>query len=135
MSVFADTDQLYSVMRELWKQIEADSAMSEALLKTRLIVRFRYREPEGFITIDGSDGENLRITLGDCDATPIVEMSMKSDVAHNFWLGRENPALSLLTGKMVSRGPVNRALALLPLIKPAFNLYPRIVEEQLKKSA
>lgn len=135
MSVFADTDQLYSVMNELWAQIKADPAMSDALLRTKLIVRFRYREPDGFITIDGSDGENLRITLGDCDATPIVEMSMKSDVAHNFWLGKENPAMSLLQGKMVSRGPVNRALALLPVIKPAFNIYPRIVEEQLKKSA
>jgi hypothetical protein len=61
-------------------------------------------------------------------------MSMKSDVAHNFWLGRENPALALISGKISSRGPVNKALALLPVVKPAFQIYPGVVED-LKRAA
>jgi hypothetical protein len=135
MPIFADTQQLYSVMQELWNEIKADKQMSEQLVKSRLIVRFHYRDPEGYITIDGSDGQEIKIFLGDCDKQPVVEMSMKSDVAHSFWLGRENPAVALLTGKMISRGPVNQALALLPVVRPAFQIYPKIVERQLKKSA
>jgi hypothetical protein len=134
MSVFQDTDELYLIMQELWNQIKADSDMAQKLLDTRLVVRFIYKEPEGWLTIDGSDGIELKISVGPCETTPVVEMSMKSDFAHNFWLGKENPAVALLQGKIVSRGPVNRALALLPVVRPAFAIYPRIVEE-IKNSA
>lgn len=134
MSVFQDTDELYLIMQELWNQIKADSDMAQKLLDTRLVVRFVYKEPEGWLTIDGSDGKDLKISVGPCETTPVVEMSMKSDFAHNFWLGKENPAVALLQGKIVSRGPVNRALALLPVVRPAFAIYPRIVEE-IKNSA
>ena len=134
MPVFADTTELYLVMRELWEQIKADPVMSHGLLKSQLIVRFHYKEPDGYITIDGSDGREIKITLGDCEAKPIVEMTMKSDVAHAFWSGKENPAVALLSGKMQSTGPVNKALALLPVVKPAFQIYPAIVAK-LNKSA
>ncbi len=134
MAVFANTQELYTVMRELWETIKSDPGMSQELLKSRLIVRFHYREPDGFITVDGSDGLEIKITLGDCDAKPVVEMTMRSDVAHAFWSGTENPAVSLLSGRMTSRGPVNKALALLPVVKPAFQYYPEILA-RLRKSA
>jgi hypothetical protein len=120
------------VMQELWRRIKADDEMSAKLLKTRLVVRFIYREPDGILTIDGSDGEDIKVYAGTCDIKAIIEMSMKSDVAHNFWLGKENPAMALISGKIVSRGPVNQALALLPVVKPAFQIYPDVVEEKRK---
>jgi hypothetical protein len=134
MSSFTDTKQLYLVMNELWSRIKADKGMATTLLESKLIVRFHYREPDGWVTIDGSDGKELHITIGLSELKPDVEMFMKSDVAHNFWLGKENPALALLTGKIVSKGPVNRAMALLPAVRPAFSMYPGIYEG-LKKSA
>jgi hypothetical protein len=134
MSIFSNTDELYTVMKELWRRIKADDEMSRKLLESRLIVRFVYRDPDGMLTIDGSDGKELNIYAGPCDLNPVVEMSMKSDVAHNFWLGRENPALALISGKISSRGPVNKALALLPVVKPAFQIYPGVVED-LKRAA
>jgi putative sterol carrier protein len=134
MPVFADTNELYSVMRELWEEIKANPQMSQELLKSRLIVRFHYRDPEGYVTIDGSDGQEIKIFVGECESKPIVEMTMKSDVAHAFWSGKENPAVALLSGRITSKGPVNRALALLPVVKPAFQIYPHIVA-RVKKSA
>jgi hypothetical protein len=134
MSIFSNTDELYTVMKELWRRIKADEEMSKKLLESRLIVRFVYRDPDGMLTIDGSDGRELNIYAGPCDLHPVVEMSMRSDVAHNFWLGRENPALALISGKISSKGPVNKALALLPVVKPAFQIYPDVVEE-VKKAA
>jgi len=134
MSIFSNTDELYSVMKELWRRIIADDQMSKKLLQSKLIVRFVYREPDGMLTIDGSDGLELKVYAGPCDLKPTIEMSMKSDVAHNFWLGKENPAMALISGKISSKGPVNQALALLPVVKPAFQIYPDVVEE-LKKIA
>lgn len=134
MSVFSNSNELYSVMEELWRRIKADPSMSEKLLKSKLIVRFIYRDPDGVLTIDGSDGQEIKVYAGECSVKPIIEMAMKSDVAHNFWLGKENPAMALISGKISSKGPVNQALALLPVVRPAFQIYPNVVED-LKKSA
>ncbi|HEY9776972.1 MAG TPA: SCP2 sterol-binding domain-containing protein [Planktothrix sp.] len=134
MSVFSNSNELLEVMQELWRRIKADDQMSAKLLKSRLVVRFVYRDPDGILTIDGSDGVELKVYAGRCDIKPIIEMSMKSDVAHNFWLGKENPAVALISGKISSRGPVNQALALLPVVRPAFQIYPAVVED-LRKSA
>jgi len=132
MSVFSNTDELYNVMEELWRRIRADQGMSSQLLASRIVIKFVYKDPDGMLTIDGSDGQELRVTAGPCETKPIIEMSMRSDVAHNFWLGKENPAVALITGRISSRGPVDKALALLPVVKPAFAIYPGVVEESKK---
>jgi hypothetical protein len=129
MSAFTSTDELYAVMEELWRRIKADESMCSKLLAAKLIVRFVYRDPDGVVTVDSSNGEEINFFCGPCDLEPTVEMTMRSDVAHNFWLGKENPAVALLNGKMTSRGPVNKALALLPVVKPAFHIYPSIWDE------
>ena len=68
----------------------------------------------------------MKTYVGNIDLKSVVEMSMKSDLAHNFWLGKVNIPLALMSGKIASKGPVHKALALLPAIQPAFNFYPSI---------
>lgn len=134
MAVFANSKELLEVMVSLWEQIKDDPNMSEQLLRSRLIVQFRYRDPEGILTIDCSNGRDVQIIPGPGDRKPIVEMSMKADVAHDFWSGRVSVPVALLTGKIVSKGPTPKALSLLPVIRPAFALYPTILEKQGKKA-
>jgi hypothetical protein len=129
MAVFGNSDELKSVMLALWHRIKTDPHMSGQLLDSRLVVQFRYREPEGLITVDASDGQEMRITWGPQDKKPVIEMAMKADVAHDFWMGRISVPVAILTGKMISKGPTPRALALLPVIRPAFDFYPEIIEE------
>jgi hypothetical protein len=129
MAVFSDTNDLYKVMDELWKRIVATEEISQKLLSSRLVVRFVYKDPDGFVTIDGSDGQTIKVTLDACDTKPVVEMRMKSDFAHSFWRGKENVPMALMQGKIVSTGPVQKALALLPAVKPAFNIYNQILED------
>ncbi|MBI1270711.1 hypothetical protein GC174_09780 [bacterium] len=133
MPFFNDSDELGTVMRELWVTIADDSSISSPLLSSKLIVRFHYKEPDGQITIDCSDGENMVIEWGDCEKQPVVEMFMQADVAHKFWMGQVNVPMYLLNGKMVAKGPVNKALALLPAIKPAFKKYPSVVRTTLNR--
>jgi putative sterol carrier protein len=135
MQFFANTDELHHVMNELWMRIGRDPEMLEKLLQSKLIVQFQYREPEGRVTIDCSDGKELKVAVGDQPLKPIVEMSMKADVAHEFWLGKVNVPFAIVSGKIVSRGPVNKALALLPVIKPAFDIYPNVISQFKKVTA
>lgn len=134
MSVFVSTEELQQVMAELWQQIKLTPEISQKLIDSRLIVQFRYREPEGLLTIDCSDGQELRIHVGQTEIKPVIEMSMKADIAHEFWLGNVNVPMALMMGKIVSRGPTPKALALLPVIKPAYQIYPQVLELKGKKT-
>ncbi len=129
MSAFSDSEHVYRVMLALWEKIKANQNMSEKLLASGLIVRFNYKDPDAVLTIDCSDRENMNVYVEACEVRPIVEMNMKSDFAHSFWLGKENVALAMLQGKITSKGPVQRALALLPCVEPAFKIYPLVWEE------
>jgi len=133
MAFYTDTAQLNTVMETLWGQIANDEDMSKKLLAGKLIVRFNYREPDGKLTVDCSDGTTMRFTTGDTEAKPIIEMFMKADVAHEFWLGKVNVPVAILSGKIVSKGPTPKALALLPVVKPAYALYPSIYDAVKKK--
>ena len=48
----------------------------------------------------------------------------------NFGLGKLSVPMAILTGKMIAKGPVNQALALLPAIKPAFAIYPQVYDNK-----
>ncbi|PWU03192.1 MAG: hypothetical protein C5B53_00785 [Candidatus Melainabacteria bacterium] len=135
MAIFTSTEQLNEVMERLWNKIKADPEMSRQLLKSKLTVRFYYREPEGRLTLDCSDGKEMKIFTGENNVKPVVEMFMKSDVAHEFWLGKVNVPVAILSGKIVSKGPVQSALSLLPVVKPAYAMYPEIFEAAREKKA
>lgn len=127
--MYQSTQHLYRVMERLWTRIKEHPEMSTTLLQSRLIVQFNYRDPEGCLTVDGSNGEELKIYFGQHSLKADVEMSMKSSTAHEFWQGSLNVPMALINGSIVSRGPVHKALALLPAVKPAFQMYPSIVNE------
>ncbi|HEY9791623.1 MAG TPA: SCP2 sterol-binding domain-containing protein [Candidatus Obscuribacterales bacterium] len=135
MAYFSSTDELNRVMDMLWHKIKSDPGMSHKLLESKLIVQFKYRDPDGLLTIDCSSGQDMDIIIGTTTLKPVVEMSMKADVAHEFWLGKVNVPLAIMSGKIVSKGPTPKALALLPVIKPAYALYPQVLQEAGKKTA
>lgn len=134
MAVFSSTEELQEVMSLLWHEIRESGDMAEKLIASRLIVQFRYREPEGLLTIDCSDGNSMKIHTGPTNVKPMIEMSMKADIAHEFWLGKVNVPMALMMGKIVSRGPTPKALALLPVIKPAYAIYPGVLEGKGKNA-
>ncbi|HEY9714207.1 MAG TPA: hypothetical protein V6C72_12110 [Chroococcales cyanobacterium] len=131
MAIYSSSDQLQEIMVELWKAIRDDQSMAGKIIPSRLTVRFTYREPDGIISIDCSDGKTMKIESGPSPVKPIVEMAMKAEVAHEFWLGNVSIPIAIMTGKIVSKGPVNKALSLLPVIKPAFEIYPAIYETRV----
>jgi hypothetical protein len=57
-------------------------------------------------------------------------MSMTADTAHQFWLGKVNLVAALTRGTMVAKGPVPAIMKLLPVITPAFKLYPGILKDK-----
>jgi pyruvate/2-oxoglutarate/acetoin dehydrogenase E1 component/TPP-dependent pyruvate/acetoin dehydrogenase alpha subunit len=128
MAVFRDTEQLYQVLGALVERVVAEPEIANRLLEGNLVVRFRYTEPEGGVTIDLRRSP-ITYTFGASDLEPDVEMIQSGDTSHQFWLGRLSMARAIATRQIVSRGSVPKALALLPAIKPAFDIYPEVLRE------
>jgi len=128
MPVFRDTEHLYQVLGRLFDRVAADPDLSQGLVKGNLVVRFRFKEPQGAVTIDLRQTP-LTYTFGPSDLKPDVEMIQSGDTAHLFWLGRLNVARAIATRKVVSRGSVPKALALLPAVRPAFKVYAQVLRD------
>ena len=60
----------------------------------------------------------------DLELKPDVEMTMKADTAHKFWKGKVNLVTALARREITAKGPIPKILKLLPIIKPAYALYP-----------
>jgi hypothetical protein len=57
-------------------------------------------------------------------------MTMEADTAHRFWLGKVNVTMALAKGQMKAKGPVAKILKLVPLVKPVFPRYQKMLEEE-----
>lgn len=112
-----------------FEHLTRHETIAPKLLASKLIVKFNYHEPELEITVDCS-GDMIQITFDDHGKKPEVEMSMKADVAHRFWLGKVNLVMALARREMIAKGPIPKILRLLPVIQPAYALYPEYLKER-----
>jgi hypothetical protein len=129
MPVFKDAAEVYDILGELFTKLKDDPQIGPAVAKSGLVIRFKYTEPDSEITIDAASTPP-RVILGPNDLKPIVDMSMKADVAHQFWLGKVNLVAALTRGTMVAKGPIPSIMKLLPIITPAYKMYPEILKER-----
>ena len=128
MPVFRDRDHLYQVLGALFDRVSKEPQIADRLLESKLIVRFRYKDPEGIVTVDMRSAP-ITYQFGESDKEPDVEMIQSGDTSHQFWQGKLNVARAIATRKVVTRGSVPKALALLPAVKPAFTIYPEVLRE------
>ncbi len=129
MSTFSSTAELYRVMGSLFERLRDDPEISRTLVAGNLVVRFRWKDPEGEATID-LRSEPISFELGPSDLEPDVEMIQSADTAHRFWLGRLKVPQAIATRRVVARGSVPKALKLLPAVTPAFRIYPEVLRAE-----
>lgn len=128
MAIFRDTEHLYQVLDAFFHRVAARPAVANGLLAGGFVLRFRYTDPAGQVTVDLRRAP-LSWTFGDSEQRPDLEMIQSADVAHQFWLGRLNVPAAIATRRVVSRGPVAKALKLLPAVKPTYALYADALRE------
>ena len=129
MAYFTDAEEVYRWLGGLFEALAADPELWPSLAAADLVVQYRYRRPEAQITMRLAPGEPLRLDLGPSDLEADVVMTMDADVAHRFWLGKVNVPVALARGQMRARGPVAKLLRLLPVVRPAFPRYQRLLKE------
>jgi putative sterol carrier protein len=130
---FKDADEVYSFIGKLFEDLAEDEELAPKFQKANTIVQYRYRNPESLITVKIKEGEDGQVDLGQTDMEPEVVMSMEADTAHRFWLGNVNVTVALARGQMKAKGPVAKILKLVPLTKPIFPRYRKMLEEAGRK--
>jgi putative sterol carrier protein len=128
LAYFKDADEVYAYIGRLFEQLADDEELAPKFRKANTIVQYRYRDPESRITVKLMEGEEGRVDCGDTTLEPDVVMTMDADTAHRFWLGHVNVTVALARGQMKAQGPVAKILRLVPLVKPVFPRYRRMLE-------
>lgn len=127
MPLFESSEVLNNVLVGFFNIIAKDPKISPKLLKSKLIIRFNYTEPDLTITVDCL-GDQIKILVNDTTLKPKVEMWMKAEIANKFWLGKVNLLIALTRKQMIAKGPIPKILQLLPAITPAYALYPEYLK-------
>jgi len=128
MPYFNDIQTFYDALIELFDKLMEDPAVKAKALSSKLKVCFNFYNPDGQMWIDCT-GDEVTLLPGSQDMSPDATLSMDADVAHRFWLGQLNLIKALSSKEIKSSGSIPKLLKLLPVIKPAFKIYPEVLEE------
>lgn len=128
-NVFPDADTLYRVLGGFFERLKADPQIGGPLKASGLCVQFAFDPPAATMTIDAR-GDEVKIYRGaEFSGQPEVTMRMSADFAHAFWHGQVNLVSALTRRQVVAKGNVPKTLKLLPILKPAYALYPQYLAE------
>jgi alcohol dehydrogenase len=127
--VFADAETLYRVLGGFFERLKHDAQIGGPLRDSGLCVQFAFEQPTAVMTIDARGDEVLIYRGAQFTGVPEVTMRMSADFAHAFWHGQVNLVSALTRRQVIAKGNVPKTLKLLPILKPAYALYPRYLAE------
>ena len=130
MPVFKDDQEVYRYIGRLFQELGDDDELGPKFRKADTIVQYQYKNPDSQITVKMKDGQEGQVDFGPSDMQPEIVMIMDADTAHKFWLGKVNVTMALARGQMKAKGPVAKILKLVPLTKPIFPRYQKMLEEE-----
>ena len=129
MGMFKDSSEVDKVIGGFLRMLGQTEDLAGKMLATRLKFKINYTEPDVIVFVDCS-GSAAEVRINDAATVPDIELWMKSDVGHQFWLGKVNLAVALATKKIKAKGSIPKLLKLLPIIQPAFKMYPSYLRDQ-----
>jgi putative sterol carrier protein len=129
LGYFRDADEVYQYIGKLFQDLTEDEELAPKFRRANTVVQYQYRDPDSQITVKLREDEEGQVDLGETTMEPEVVMTMDADTAHKFWLGKVNVTVALARGQMKAKGPVAKILKLVPLVKPVFPRYRKMLEE------
>jgi 2-oxoisovalerate dehydrogenase E1 component len=128
MADFKSIDELYQVIELFLSRIAQEPEIAAGLLKGKMVVRLRWKDPDGEAFIDLRSDE-IKHVLGPSDLVADVELISSADNSNKFWSGNLKVAQAIATRKIIARGSVPKALQLMPAVQPAFPLYRQVLRD------
>jgi hypothetical protein len=121
-------------MGRLYDEAKRDSRIAPKIKDSHLVIQFRYDDPRAIVTINAAappsqESAYFDVLWGEIGIKPDVEMSMKADIAHQFWHGKISLVTALMRRQIIAKGPIPKILKLLPAVEPMYEMYPRLLRE------
>jgi putative sterol carrier protein len=126
---FSSSEQLYDVFNGFMNDMAADPELGPKFVKSKTVFRINYTDPEASILVDCTH-DPIQITEGPSDVKPDVELTMKADNGHLFWLGKLKITTAITKRKVKVSGQVTKMMNLLPALDPAFARYRTYLAEK-----
>jgi hypothetical protein len=131
---YRDTEQLYEIYGYFMDRILRDDKIGPKMARSGIIIKFIYTDPDGEVTIDlrnppSKPGYYGSFYLGPCPVKEDVWSRQPADHSHSFWHGFENPIPSITKGIVKQGGNIVAMMKMLPVVRPAFAMFPVILEE------
>jgi hypothetical protein len=126
MSIFKDKEMVKELFGDLWARMIKETEFGEKLKKSGITILFVIDDPDIVMYVD----ENGPLFDEDAQAkVPVVTMKMNGDTVHKYWLKKINIPKALAIRQIKAKGPVNKVLEILPLLKPGQELYPEYCKQ------
>jgi putative sterol carrier protein len=129
LGYFTTTEQLYDVFTGFMKDMAADPVLGPKFVKSKTAFRINYTDPDASILVDCTH-DPIQITEGASDSKPDVELTMKADNGHLFWMGKLKITTAITKRKVKVNGQVTKMMNLLPALDPAFARYRSYLAEK-----
>jgi hypothetical protein len=130
---FKDREHMYKCLGPLFEKLRHDERVAGRIAKEGMIIRFIWTDPDGCALINfkdkPADGSFGTYTFDDWDTPADVTTTQSADFSHRFWQGLENPIMALPKGKIKASGAIGKLLGLVSVIRPAYRIYPKVLEE------
>jgi hypothetical protein len=124
MPVFESKEKMQTILGGLFEKLMNDPVMGPKFAKTGIVIKFNISDPDGDLWLTPGDGTKGDVLWGSIDTKATVEMTLSGDTCHKFWLKHISMPVALAKGLIKARGPMPKVLKLLPLLKPAYEMYP-----------
>ncbi len=130
MAVFADSKQFVAVMQALFARMERENPQAaESMLKAKLGVRLRCRNPEAEIMFDGRE-RPLTISYSANGFKPDLDVVVEGDALHHILLGDLRLTKAVGSKQLIPDGPIWKVMPLADLFRQAQTIYPEVAQAQ-----
>jgi hypothetical protein len=130
MTGFESEQEFRDVMDRTFTMMSEDPEIGPKLRDADTPQRFEFTDLDLVVNIrpGGPDEQNLVWEWSeDVDWEPKVKMSMSSETANRYFQGKENVAIAIARRRIKAGGDVKAALAIIPITKPLFAHYRKMI--------
>lgn len=129
MAVFVDANEVQACIGKMFEEVVKEPEFVKATEGSGLVVRLNYKDPDTAILVDFPGQAVQYGDAAESATNATVDLYMTSDDAHQFWLGKLNFPVAMARKKVRMEGSTAKALKLLPLTKPLFAAYAKLLRD------
>lgn len=122
MPVYADAEQLYTVLRRVFDVVKERPGTIESFTSSNLVIRLRLTDIDAEVLLDGRQPP-LEVFFGARPGKADLELTMTADLLHEVWSGQRKLKDAFFGGQIQSSGNIFLAMKLTDLFREAERAY------------